>query len=121
MALWPCLAPPLRMRTTPCGPAAALAMQTALRRYSDDVRRTQGLTLQTRVGLNSGEVLVRTISNDLHMDYSAVGQTVHLAAHGTARDTWHHLADRRHAASGRGPGAGPGAHAGQGTDQSRGG
>ena len=59
---------------------AALAMQTALRRYSDDVRRTQGLTLQTRVGLNSGEVVVRTISNDLHMDYSAVGQTVHLAA-----------------------------------------
>ena len=59
---------------------AALAMQTALRRYSDDVRRTQGLTLQTRVGLHSGEVVVRTISNDLHMDYSAVGQTVHLAA-----------------------------------------
>ncbi len=59
---------------------AALAMQTALRRYSDEVRRTQGLTLQTRVGLNSGEVVVRTISNDLHMDYSAVGQTVHLAA-----------------------------------------
>jgi class 3 adenylate cyclase len=55
-------------------------MQTALRRYSDDVRRTQGLTLQIRVGLNSGEVVVRTISNDLHMDYSAVGQTVHLAA-----------------------------------------
>src|SRR5262245_40828573 len=59
---------------------AALAMQVTLRRYSDDVRRTQGLTLHTRVGLNSGEVVVRTISNDLHMDYSAVGQTTHLAA-----------------------------------------
>src|SRR5262245_36772130 len=59
---------------------AALAMQVTLRRYSDDVRRMHGLTLQTRVGLNSGEVVVRTISNDLHMDYSAVGQTVHLAA-----------------------------------------
>jgi tetratricopeptide (TPR) repeat protein len=33
-----------------------------------------------RVGLNSGEVVVRAISNDLHMDYSAIGQTVHLAA-----------------------------------------
>jgi tetratricopeptide (TPR) repeat protein len=33
-----------------------------------------------RVGLNSGEVVVRAISNDLHMDYSAVGQTTHLAA-----------------------------------------
>src|SRR4030095_9352049 len=59
---------------------AALAMQAALHRYGDEVRRTQGLTLHTRVGLNSGEVVVRTISNDLHMDYSAVGQTTHLAA-----------------------------------------
>jgi class 3 adenylate cyclase len=59
---------------------AALAMQATLRRYGDEVRRTQGLTLHTRVGLNSGEVVVRTISNDLHMDYSAVGQTTHLAA-----------------------------------------
>src|SRR6185503_6902498 len=31
-------------------------------------------------GLNAGEVVVRAISNDLHMDYSAIGQTVHLAA-----------------------------------------
>ena len=33
-----------------------------------------------RVGLNSGEMVVRAIGNDLHMDYSAVGQTTHLAA-----------------------------------------
>ena len=44
------------------------------------VRRTHGIPLQIRVGLNSGEVVVRTIGNDLHMDYSAVGQTTHLAA-----------------------------------------
>src|SRR5215467_3706735 len=59
---------------------AALAMQTALRTYTDEVRRTQGLELRIRVGLHAGEVVVRTISNDLHMDYSAVGQTTHLAA-----------------------------------------
>ena len=59
---------------------AALAMQAALRRYSDEVRRTHGLTVHFRVGLNAGEVVVRAISNDLHMDYSAIGQTVHLAA-----------------------------------------
>src|SRR4051794_29025911 len=41
---------------------AALAMQTALRRYSDDVRRTQGLAVHFRVGLNAGEVVVRAIS-----------------------------------------------------------
>src|SRR5262245_52865098 len=33
-----------------------------------------------RVGLNSGEVVVRAIGNDLYMDYSAVDQTTHLAA-----------------------------------------
>src|SRR5712691_472572 len=60
--------------------SAALAMQAALRRYAEEVRRTQGLEVQVRVGLNSGDVVVRTIGNDLHMDYSAVGQTTHLAA-----------------------------------------
>ena len=59
---------------------AALAMQAALRAYAEEVRRTHDLAIQHRVGLNSGEVVVRTIRNDLHMDYSAVGQTTHLAA-----------------------------------------
>jgi len=59
---------------------AALAMQDALRRYSAEVRRTHGIEVQIRVGLNSGEVVVRAIGNDLHMDYSAIGQTTHLAA-----------------------------------------
>ena len=59
---------------------AALAMQAAMRAYTEEVRRTHGLELRMRVGLNSGEVVVRAIGNDLHMDYSAVGQTTHLAA-----------------------------------------
>jgi class 3 adenylate cyclase len=59
---------------------AALAMQEALRRYADEVRRTHGLPVQMRVGLHSGDVVVRTIANDLHMDYSAVGLTTVLAA-----------------------------------------
>jgi class 3 adenylate cyclase/tetratricopeptide (TPR) repeat protein len=59
---------------------AALAMQAAMQRYAEEVRRTQGLTVQIRVGLNAGEVVVRAIGNDLHMDYSAIGQTTHLAA-----------------------------------------
>src|SRR5215813_4097544 len=59
---------------------AALAMQEAIRRYSEEVRRGHGLEVQIRVGLNSGEVVVRAIGNDLHMDYSAIGQTTHLAA-----------------------------------------
>jgi class 3 adenylate cyclase/tetratricopeptide (TPR) repeat protein len=59
---------------------AALAMQAALRLFSGEVRPTHGLSVDFRVGLNSGEVVVRAIDNDLHMDYSAIGQTVHLAA-----------------------------------------
>jgi class 3 adenylate cyclase/tetratricopeptide (TPR) repeat protein len=59
---------------------AALAMQAAMRATTEAVRRTRGLELHMRVGLHSGEVVVRAIGNDLHMDYSAVGETTHLAA-----------------------------------------
>ena len=59
---------------------AALRMQETVKRYAEDVRRTQGIPVQIRVGLNSGEVVVRSIGSDLHMDYTAVGQTTHLAA-----------------------------------------
>ena len=59
---------------------AALAMQAAMLPYTDTVRHQHGIEMQMRVGLNSGEVVVRTIGNDLHMDYSAVGPTTHLAA-----------------------------------------
>jgi class 3 adenylate cyclase len=59
---------------------AALAMQTAMRAYTDEVRCSRGLELRMRVGLNSGGVVVRAIGNDLHMDYSAVGETTVLAA-----------------------------------------
>jgi class 3 adenylate cyclase/tetratricopeptide (TPR) repeat protein len=59
---------------------AALDMQTAIRRYAEEARRSHGISLEIRVGLNSGEVVVRAIGSDLHMDYTAVGQTTHLAA-----------------------------------------
>jgi len=59
---------------------AALAMQAEIRRHSQELRRSHGIEVQTRVGLNSGEVVVRAIGNDLSMEYSAVGQTTHLAS-----------------------------------------
>src|SRR5215813_13147997 len=59
---------------------AALAMQAAMQPYAEEVRRTSGMTMRIRVGLNSGAVVVRTIGTDLHMDYSAVGHTTHLAS-----------------------------------------
>jgi class 3 adenylate cyclase/predicted ATPase len=59
---------------------AALRMQESVRRYAEEARRAHGTTVRIRVGLNSGEVVVRAIGSDLHMDYTAVGQTTHLAA-----------------------------------------
>src|SRR5262245_21625664 len=59
---------------------AALRMQESVTRYGDEVQRTHGVPLQIRVGLNSGEAVVRAIGSDLHTNYAAVGQTVHLAA-----------------------------------------
>jgi class 3 adenylate cyclase len=59
---------------------AALRMQESVRTYANDVRRSHAAVVKIRVGLNSGEVVVRAIGSDLHMDYTAVGQTTHLAA-----------------------------------------
>ncbi len=59
---------------------AALRMQDAVKRYAAEVQRTQAVSIHIRVGLNSGEVVVRSIGSDLRMDYTAVGQTTHLAA-----------------------------------------
>ena len=59
---------------------AALRMQEAIAQLANEIRKTQGISIQVRIGLNAGEVVVRSIGNDLRMDYTAVGQTTHLAA-----------------------------------------
>jgi len=59
---------------------AALVMQDSMKRYAAEVQRDHGIPLQIRVGLNSGEVIVRSFHSDLNIDYSAVGQTTHLAS-----------------------------------------
>jgi class 3 adenylate cyclase/tetratricopeptide (TPR) repeat protein len=59
---------------------AALQMQQSIKRYAEEVRQSLGVAVRIRVGLNSGEVIVRTIRSDLRMDYTAVGQTTHLAS-----------------------------------------
>ena len=100
---------------------AALRMQEAVKRYAEEVRRAHGVPIQIRVGLNSGEVVVRAIGSDLRMDYTAVGQTTHLAARmEQLGDPGAILLTRRHAArwpratsqvEGARPGAGEGARA----------
>jgi class 3 adenylate cyclase/tetratricopeptide (TPR) repeat protein len=59
---------------------AALRMQERIGAFGDRMQRAAGVPLQIRVGLNSGEVMVRSVENDLSMSYTAVGPTVHLAA-----------------------------------------
>ena len=59
---------------------AALRIQEAIGHYAEDVQRRHGVNVRVRVGLNSGEVVVRSVGSDLRMDYTAVGQTTHLAA-----------------------------------------
>jgi class 3 adenylate cyclase/tetratricopeptide (TPR) repeat protein len=58
---------------------AALRIQEAIGHYSDQTLRRYGVPIQVRVGVNSGEVVVRSIGSDLGMDYTAVGETTHLA------------------------------------------
>jgi len=59
---------------------AALRMQETVKQYAEDVQRTQGVGVTIRVGLNSGEIVVCGIGNDLHLEYTVVGQTANLAA-----------------------------------------
>jgi class 3 adenylate cyclase/tetratricopeptide (TPR) repeat protein len=59
---------------------AALRMQETVGRYAEQIQKTEGISVRIRVGLNSGEVVVREIGSDTKMDYTAVGQTTHLAA-----------------------------------------
>ena len=58
---------------------AALHLQHELRRYADEVRLAHGLGFSVRMGLNSGEVVVGKIGDDLRMDYTALGHSVGLA------------------------------------------
>src|SRR5713101_2112569 len=60
---------------------AALHMQEESKRYAEQLRREHGLNLQIRVGLNTGEVVVRSIrKDDLHTDYVPIGHATSLAA-----------------------------------------
>ena len=60
---------------------AALRMQEEMRRYGDQVRLKHGVPLAMRVGVNTGEVVVRSIrKDDLHTDYVPVGHSTNLAA-----------------------------------------
>src|SRR2546421_3741067 len=60
--------------------AAALRMQSSLDDYADEVEQRHGVDCRFRVGLNTGPVVVGTVTDDLKMDFTAIGDTVNLAA-----------------------------------------
>src|SRR5262249_32647029 len=59
---------------------AALRIQAEITHHGTEMLHALSVPIQFRVGLNSGEVVVRTVGSDLRMDYTAVGQTTHMAA-----------------------------------------
>src|SRR5262245_16597340 len=59
---------------------AGLRMQETVARYAGQIHRSHGPAIEIRVGIDSGEIVIRAIGNDLHMDYTVVGQTAHLAS-----------------------------------------
>jgi class 3 adenylate cyclase/tetratricopeptide (TPR) repeat protein len=59
---------------------AGLRMQETVARYAGQIHRSHGPVIEIRVGIDSGEIVIRAIGNDLHMDYTVVGQTAHLAS-----------------------------------------
>ena len=59
---------------------AALRMQESVKQLMERSQGSLGTTVRIRIGLNSGDVVVRSIGSDLKMDYTAVGLTTHLAA-----------------------------------------
>ncbi len=58
----------------------ALGMQAALKRINDEMVTRHGITLQMRIGLNLGTVVVADIGADLRMNYTALGDTVNVAS-----------------------------------------
>jgi class 3 adenylate cyclase len=60
---------------------AARRMQEDLKRYADKLRERGQPPLLVRVGVNSGEVVVRSIqTGDAHTEYTPIGHSISLAA-----------------------------------------
>jgi class 3 adenylate cyclase len=60
---------------------AALRMQEEIRRYGDNLRAQGGAPVEIRVGVNTGEVVVRSIrTGEGHTEYTPIGHTTNLAS-----------------------------------------
>jgi class 3 adenylate cyclase len=60
---------------------AALRMQEKIKRYAETLRREKGINFQIRVGLNTGDVVLRSIrKDDLRTEYTPIGYSTSLAS-----------------------------------------
>jgi class 3 adenylate cyclase/tetratricopeptide (TPR) repeat protein len=59
---------------------AALTMLDLVRHYGDEIQRAQGIPIQIRVGLNSGDAVLQMMGRGLHKSYTAIGRIVHIAS-----------------------------------------
>jgi class 3 adenylate cyclase/tetratricopeptide (TPR) repeat protein len=59
---------------------SALSIQKAMVKYNEKVKKNFGVDFRMRIGMNSGQVVVGSIGDDLRMDYTAVGDTTNLAS-----------------------------------------
>jgi class 3 adenylate cyclase/tetratricopeptide (TPR) repeat protein len=59
---------------------SALAIQTSMTFYNDELKKDRNIDFKMRVGINTGTVVVGNIGDDLKMDYTALGDTVNLAS-----------------------------------------
>ena len=59
---------------------AAIGMQDVLNRFNRERSAEFNVDLHLRVGLNMGEVVVGGLGSDLRLDYTAMGDTVNVAA-----------------------------------------
>ncbi len=59
---------------------AALVIQETVQSFVKELRTPHDVDIRVRIGLNTGPVVVGRIGDDLRMDYTAIGDTTHLAS-----------------------------------------
>lgn len=59
---------------------AALSIREAMKGYSKIIQSNYGMNFMIRIGINSGEVIVGSVGDDLRMDYTALGDTTNVAS-----------------------------------------
>ena len=76
---WRCSAPIAHEDHAQRACLAALSIRDAVHAFAGSVRERHGVQFDIRIGLNSGEVMIGRLSDNLSMDYTALGHDVGVA------------------------------------------